>query len=141
MQSDAGSSDPGTHDTAVRDTRDFDAPPSDAFSSDADAIDSSRGDKSPPEDSLADAGSHCFSCEGYFICGGEVNGQIDLMPATDGCYLSGLPGRKLLAADGTITEGGAVVGKAISRGAGVDISHPDGGSWLVCRRPLSCSSP
>ena len=114
----------------------FDAPDREASGPDV-----GRFDASPRDDALADAGNYCFSCEGYLICGGEVNGQIDLMPADDGCYLSGLPGRRLLAADGTITEGGAVVGKAISRGAGVDISYPDGGSWLVCRRPLSCNSP
>ena len=53
----------------------------------------------------------CFPCEGYWICGGDVT-RVDLAPAIDGCYLSGLPGRNLLLPDETITADGAVVGKA-----------------------------
>ena len=146
--SDAYAIDSSQRDKSPPDVGGFDAPATEGSrpelgSFDAPEREASRPDvgsfeASPPDDALVDAGSHCFSCEGYLICGGE--GQIDLTPAADGCYLSGLSGRKLLAADGTITEGGALVGKAVSRGAGVDISNPDGGSWLICRRPVSCNS-
>src|SRR6185369_15318815 len=42
-----------------------------------------------------DPSAQCFPCEGYWICGGDVT-RIDLVPETDGCLLSGLPGRNLL---------------------------------------------
>jgi len=117
----------------------------DAGSFDAPATEDARPDVGSfeafaPDNAIADAGNGCFACEGYLICGGEITGQINLMPEADGCYLSGLPGRTLLAPDGTLTEGGAVVGKAVSQGAGVDIRSPDGGLWLICRRPRSCDS-
>jgi len=135
MQSDAAEIDSSRLDKGPPEVGSFDAPAREDSRPDASIFAAS-----PPDNVVADAGNDCFSCEGYVICGGEVNGQIDLMPAADGCYLSGLPGRKLLAPDGTITEGGAVVGKAASHGAGVDVTHLDGGYWLTCRRPRSCNS-
>ena len=148
--SEVGSFDAPSPDDSRPDSGSFDAPAAEVSRPDSGSFDvptreDSRPDAgsfeaSPPDNVMADAGNDCFSCEGYLICGGEVNGQIDLMPAADGCYLSGLPGRKLLAPNGTITEGGVVVGKAVSQGAGVDIRHPDGGFWLACRRPSSCDS-
>jgi hypothetical protein len=97
-------------------------------------------DAAPP-----DSGSVCFPCEGYWICGGDVtdassatSSQIDLKPENDGCYLSGLPGRNLLAPDGTVTAGGTVVGKATGTGARVTVRYPDGGQWLFCAGGGGC---
>jgi len=84
-----------------------------------------------------DSGRACFSCESYWICGGDVS-RIDLTPEADGCYLSGLPGRNLLSPDGTITADGAVVGIATDYGARVHIVYPDGTLWLVCASPGGC---
>jgi hypothetical protein len=60
------------------------------------------------------------------------------MPAADGCYLSGLPGRNLLSPDGTITADGAVVGSATGSGARVHVAHPDGTQWLYCAGAGGC---
>jgi hypothetical protein len=80
-----------------------------------------------------DASLAIFTCTDIWICGGDVP-RIELKPETDGCYLRGLPGRNLLAPDGTITAGGVVVGKATNAGARVRVLYPDGGQWLFCAR-------
>ena len=95
-----------------------------------------QGCGSDPQ-STVDSGQVCFPCEGYWICGGDVT-RIDLMPAADGCYLSGLPGRNLLSPDGTITADGAVVGSATGSGARVHVAHPDGTQWLYCAGAGGC---
>ena len=82
----------------------------------------------------------CFPCTGYWICGGDVT-RIDLTPEPDGCYLSGLPGRKLIGPDGTITEAAAIVGKAAGTGARVTVSYPDGSQWLFCAGGGGCLPP
>ena len=79
----------------------------------------------------------CFSCERHWICGDDV-GRVDLTPEADGCYLSGLPGRNLLAPDGTITADGAVVGMATGSGARVTVLRPDGSQWLYCAGGGGC---
>jgi hypothetical protein len=94
-------------------------------------------DAASPERMGADSGVACFPCVGYWICGADV-GRIDLSPEVDGCYLSGLPGRNLLGADGTITADGVVVGKAIGSGARVRVSYPDGRQWLFCAGAGGC---
>lgn len=78
-----------------------------------------------------DSSAQCFPCEGYWICGGDVT-RIDLVPETDGCLLSGLPGRNLLSPDGTITANEVVVGRAQGSGARVHVAYPDGSQWLFC---------
>ena len=95
-----------------------------------------QGCGSDPQ-SAVDSGQVCFPCEGSWTCGGEVT-RIDLMPAADGCYLSGLPGRNLLSPDGTITADGAVVGSATGSGARVHVAHPDGTRWLYCAGAGGC---
>jgi hypothetical protein len=92
------------------------------------------GSNSP---TVAEAGQVCFSCQSYWICGGDVS-EIDLKPEADGCYLSGLPGRNLLAPDGTITADGTVVGKATGTGARVQVNRPDGSQWLFCTGAGGC---
>jgi hypothetical protein len=84
-----------------------------------------------------DAAMPCFICEGSWSCGVDP-GLIELTPASDGCYLSGLPGRKLLSDDGTITENGIVVGKAVGSGARVHVYYPDGGQWTFCAGGGGC---
>ena len=60
------------------------------------------------------------------------------MPEEDGCYLSGLSGRNLLAPDGTIRADGALVGKATGTGARVSVKTLDGGLWLFCAAGGGC---
>jgi hypothetical protein len=91
----------------------------------------------PPANITTDPAVGCFSCEGYWICGGDTN-RITLSPEADGCHLSELPGRNLLAPDGTITEGGAVVGHATGSGARVQVLHADGSRWLFCAGSGGC---
>jgi hypothetical protein len=79
----------------------------------------------------------CFPCRDYWICSGDVT-RIDLTPAADGCYLSGLPGRNLLSPDGRITADGIVVGMATGTGARVSVVRPDGTPWLFCAAGGGC---
>ena len=92
------------------------------------------GSNSP---TVAEAGQVCFSCQSYWICGGDVS-EIDLKPEADGCYLSGLPVRNLLAPDGTISADGTVGGKATGTGARVQVNRPDGSQWLFCTGAGGC---
>jgi hypothetical protein len=78
-------------------------------------------------------------CVGQWICG--ANTMFSLTPEADGCYLSGLPGRKLIAPDGTIAEGGSLVGRARDAGVRVSILYPDGTQWLFCARSEGCTFP
>lgn len=78
----------------------------------------------------------CGDCENHWICG--ANNQILLTREEDGCYLAGLPGHKLLAPDGTVTEGGEVVGKATKFGPQVGLYYPDGTQWTYCGRTPLC---
>lgn len=81
----------------------------------------------------------CFPCERYWICGDNAGGtRVDLTPAADGCYLSGLPGRNLLSPDGTITADGEVVGMATGTGARVNVVRTDGSDWLFCAGGGGC---
>jgi len=80
---------------------------------------------SPVDRTLAEV-SRC--CVGQWICG--ANTTFSLTPEADGCYLSGLPGRKLIASDGTITEGGSLVGMARDAGVRVSVLYPDDTQWL-----------
>ena len=90
-------------------------------------------DAAPPEDIGVDSGRACSRCDGYWICGGDVE-RIDLKPEVDGCYLSGLPGRNLLTPDCTIIADGVVVGEATVYGVSVvHVLYSDGGEWLYCR--------
>ena len=91
---------------------------------------------STPQSAL-DSGRACFACEGYWTCGGDAT-RIDLTPEADGCYLSGLLGRNLLSADGTITADGVVVGIATGSGARVHVAYPDGTQWLFCTGAGGC---
>lgn len=84
-----------------------------------------------------DAGA-CFSCEGRWICGGDVT-YISLVPEADGCHLSGLPGRKLIDPDGTIREGMEIVGNARGLGARVTVERLDGSVWLHCAGGGGCN--
>ena len=88
----------------------------------------------------ADAPVACFPCVNYWFCGAGV-GMVTLAPAADGCHLSGLPGENLLAADGTITEDGVVVGTAMGTGARVQVNRPDGSQWLFCAGSSECPMP
>ena len=92
---------------------------------------------SRPDSSAIDSGLECFPCEGRWICGGDVT-YVDLKPEMDGCYLSGLPGRNLLALDGTVTRDGAVIGKAAGTGARVSVALLDGTLWLYCAAGGGC---
>jgi hypothetical protein len=78
-------------------------------------------------------------CVGQWICG--ANTMFSLTPEADGCYLSGLPGRKLIAPDGTIAEGGSLVGRARDAGVRVSVLYPDGTQWLFCARSEGCTFP
>lgn len=54
-----------------------------------------------------DAMFSCGPCGINWACGGASGTPytyVTLVPEDDGCYLSGLPGHKLLASDGTITQ-------------------------------------
>lgn len=84
-----------------------------------------------------DSGPQCFPCRDYWICGGDAT-RIDLVAEADGCFLSGLRGRNLLLPDGTITEDGVVVGKAVGSGARVHVSYADGSQWLFCAGGGGC---
>jgi hypothetical protein len=94
-------------------------------------------DSSPPESAVVDSGLACFPCAGHWICGGDV-ARIDLVPGTDGCQLSGLPDRTLLAVDGTITRDGVVIAKAEGTGARVSVTLLDGSLWLFCAAGDGC---
>ena len=94
-------------------------------------------------DARSDAGpvcspcENCSACENYWICGGSAT-RIDLKQEADGCYLMGLPGRKLLAPDGSITEDGAVIGHADGTGARVTVLDTNGAQWLFCAGGWTC---
>jgi len=96
---------------------------------------------SPDVSALVDIPSAEVSrcCVGQWICG--ANTMFSLTPEADGCYLSGLPGRKLIAPDGTITEGGSLVGSARDAGVRVSVLYPDGTQWLFCARSEGCTFP
>ena len=85
---------------------------------------------------VADAGRVCFPCEDYRTCGGGL--RIDLEPESDGCHLSGLHERHLLAPDGTVTKDGVVIGKAEGTGARVSVERLDGTLWLFCAAGGGC---
>ncbi|MDB4988396.1 MAG: hypothetical protein JWN04_3574 [Myxococcaceae bacterium] len=103
-------------------------------------------DASPGGDAATDFAVNCWPCVGYWTCGnsrpddaGTGGGVIvDLKPEPDGCYLSGLSGRNLLAPDGTITENGVLLGTAEGSGARVHVTFPDGGLWLYCAAGGGC---
>ena len=94
-------------------------------------------DVGSPVDRTSAEVSRC--CVGEWICG--ANTLLILTPEADGCYLSGLPGRKLIAPDGTITEGRAPVGMARDAGVRVSVLYPDGTQWLFCARSEGCTFP
>jgi hypothetical protein len=52
----------------------------------------------------------------------------------------GLPGRKLLAPDGTVTEDGVVIGHADGSGARVTVTDANGAQWLFCAGAWTCRS-
>jgi hypothetical protein len=79
----------------------------------------------------------CSPCEGDWICGGDVQ-RIALVPEADGCTLMGLPGRKLLSPDGTVTEDGVVIGHADGSGARVTVTDANGAQWLFCAGAWTC---
>jgi len=84
----------------------------------------------------------CGPCPLHWVCGGSADaGYIDILltPEEDGCYLSGLPGHELLAADGTITENGVAVATAKKFGPQVGLYYPDGSQWLYCGGNLPCN--
>jgi hypothetical protein len=101
------------------------------------AIVDSGGPDDASQGALADSGVACFPCEGYWICGGAVE-RVTLKPEEDGCYLSGLSGRNILAPDGTILADGTLVGTATGSGARVTVTTPDGGQWLYCAAGGGC---
>jgi len=76
------------------------------------------------------------------VCGGASGTPytyVTLVSEADGCYLSGLPGHKLLQPDGTITENGVAVSRARKFGPQVELYNPDGSQWLYCGGNLPCS--
>ena len=98
---------------------------------------------------VADGGSvdamfSCGPCGINWSCGGASGTPytyVTLVSEDDGCYLSGLPGHKLLSADGTITENGVNVGRAQRFGPQVGLYYPDGSQWLYCGGALPCTTP
>jgi len=83
----------------------------------------------------------CGPCGNHWICGGSPDaGPLDIMLTRedDGCYLAGLSGHKLLGSDGTVTEGGAVIAKAIRFGPQVGLYYPDGTQWRYCAATPLC---
>jgi hypothetical protein len=108
------------------------------------SVDSGTADGAAPsrlDGSVVDSGVECFPCEGRWICGQNEavhDVDIDLKPEIDGCYLSGLLGRNLLAPDGTVTRDGSVIGKATGTGARVSVTFLDGGLWLYCAAGGGC---
>ena len=83
----------------------------------------------------------CAVCMTHWVCSGGGDAgtiPIDLVLETDGCYLSGLPGHKLLAPDGSITENGTVVATALKFGPQVGVNYPDGQRWLYCGTSPFC---
>jgi hypothetical protein len=83
----------------------------------------------------------CGPCSPHWVCGGIPDAgytDIDLTPEADGCYLSGLPGHKLLQPDGTITEDGVAIARAQKLGPQVGVYYPDGGQWFYCGGNLPC---
>jgi hypothetical protein len=124
-------------DASVTDTSPTDQGPADQEVSDGNATDS-RG--------MSDADATvvafpCGPCATHWICGGAADaGQVDIMLTLeeDGCYLSGLSGHKLLGSDGTITEGGAAIGKVMRFGPQVGLYYPDGSQWLYCGTSPLC---
>jgi len=84
----------------------------------------------------------CGPCIVHWGCGGAADAgyiEVYLTAEEDGCYLAGLPGHKLLAPDGTITENGVAVARAQKFGPQVGIYYPDGSQWLYCGGDLPCS--
>jgi hypothetical protein len=84
----------------------------------------------------------CGPCSTHWVCGGAGDAgytDVILTVEDDGCYLSGLPGHKLLAPDGTITEAGSPVARAQKFGPQVGLYYPDGSQWLYCGGNLPCS--
>jgi hypothetical protein len=90
-----------------------------------------------------DAMFSCGPCGINWSCGGASGTPytyITLVAEDDGCYLSGLPGHKLLAPDGTITENGVNVARAQRFGPQVGLYYPDGSQWLYCGGALPCTT-
>jgi len=84
----------------------------------------------------------CGPCPTHWVCGGAGDAgytDVILTVEDDGCYLSGLPGHKLLAPDGTITEAGSPVARAQKFGPQVGLYYPDGSQWLYCGGNLPCN--
>ena len=106
-------------------------------SADEGSADEGSPDVGSPVDRTSAEVSRC--CVGQWICG--ANTIFSLTPEADGCYLSGLAGRKLIAPDGTISEGGALVGMARDAGVRVSLLYPDGTQWLFCARSEGCTFP
>ena len=109
----------------------------DEGSADMGAPDVGAPDMGAPVDMPSAEVSRC--CVGQWICGATTT--FSLTPEADGCYLSGLPGRNLIAPDGTITEGGSLVGRARDAGVRVSVLYPDGTQWLFCARSEGCTFP
>jgi len=107
------------------------------LSPDEGSVDVGSPDVGAPVDRPSAEVSRC--CVGQWICGATTT--FNLTPEADGCYLSGLPGRKLIAPDGTITEGGSLVGTAKDAGVRVSVYYPDGTQWLFCARSEGCTFP
>jgi len=96
----------------------------------------------PADGGASDAMFSCGPCAINWVCGGASGTPytyVTLVPEADGCYLSGLPGHKLLAPDGTITENGVAVARAQRFGPQVGLYHSDGSQWLYCGGNLPCS--
>jgi len=90
-----------------------------------------------------DAMFSCGPCGINWACGGAAGvpyTYVTLVSEDDGCYLAGLPGHKLLAPDGTITENGVNVARAQRFGPQVGLYYPDGSQWLYCGGALPCAT-
>jgi hypothetical protein len=90
-----------------------------------------------------DAMFSCGPCGINWSCGGASGTPytyVTLVSEDDGCYLSGLPGHKLLGPDGTITENGVKVARAQRFGPQVALYYPDGSQWLYCGGALLCTT-
>lgn len=101
------------------------------------------GDGGATDGGAADAMFSCGPCAINWTCGGATGTPytyVTLVSEADGCYLSGLPGHKLLAPDGTITDDGVNVARAQSFGPRVGIYYPDGSQWLFCAATLPCTT-
>jgi hypothetical protein len=101
------------------------------------------GDGAGTDGGSADAMFSCGPCGINWSCGGAAGTPytyVMLVAEDDGCYLSGLPGHKLLAADGTITENGVSVARAQRFGPQVGLYYPDGSQWLYCGGVLPCTT-